>query len=81
MNAQEATLFAAVIAASASVAKLFFDRSAEGRLSIRSLLLPLITEMGEAAYGIVATCSVMVEAETDNKFQSWYSKAVPIQGS
>jgi hypothetical protein len=75
MNAQEATLIAAVIAASASVAKLFFDRSAEGRLSIRSLLLPLITEMGEAVYGIVATSSDMVEAETDNKFQSWYSKA------
>lgn len=75
MNAQEATLIAAVIAASASVAKLFFDRSAEGRLSIRSLLLPLITEMGEAVYGIVATSTVMVEAETDNKFQCWYSKA------
>ena len=75
MTAQEATLIAAVIAASASVAKLFFDRLTEGRLSIRSLLLPLITELGEAIYGIVATSSVMMEAETDKKFESWYSKA------
>lgn len=75
MTTQEATLIAAVIAAFASVAKLFFDRFAEGRLSIRALLLPLIAEMGEAVYGIVATSSVMLEAETDKKFRSWYSKA------
>ena len=75
MTTQEATLIAAAIAAFASVAKLFFDRFAEGRLSIRTMLLPLIAEMGEAVYGIVATSSVMLEAETDRKFSSWYSKA------
>jgi hypothetical protein len=75
MTTQEATLIAAVIAAFASVAKLFFDRFAEGRLSIRTLLLPLIAKMGEAVYGIVATSSVMLEAETDAKFRSWHSKA------
>lgn len=75
MTTQEATLVAAVIAAIASVLKLFFDRFAEGRTSTRELLQPLIAEMGEAVYGVVATSSVLVEAETPKKFSSWYAKA------
>ncbi len=75
MTTQEATLVAAVIAAIASVLKLFFDRFAEGRTSTRQLLQPLIAEMGEAVYGVVATSSVLVEAETPKKFSSWYAKA------
>lgn len=75
MTTQEATLVAAVVAAMASLAKLFFDRFAEGRSSARELLQPLISEMGESAYGIVATCTVLVEAESPQKFRSWYAKA------
>ena len=75
MTTQEATLVAAVIAAIASVLKLFLDRFAEGRTSTRQLLQPLIAEMGEAVYGVVATSSVLIEAETPKKFGSWYAKA------
>ena len=75
MTTQDATLIAAVIAAVAAVAKLFFDRFAEGRSSTRQLLQPLIAEMGDAVYSIVATCSVLVEAESPQKFKSWYTKA------
>uniref|UniRef100_UPI0034E3F251 hypothetical protein n=1 Tax=Enterococcus faecalis TaxID=1351 RepID=UPI0034E3F251 len=75
MTTQEATLIAAVIAAIASVLKLFFDRFAEGRSSKRQLLQPLISEMGEAIYSVVATSTVLVEAETPQKFRSWYLKA------
>lgn len=75
MTTQEATLIAAVVAAMASVTKLFFDRFAESRNSARELLQPLISEMGESAYGIVATCTVLVVAESPEKFKSWYAKA------
>lgn len=75
MTTQEATLVAAVIAAFASVVKLFFDRFAEGRSSVRALLQPLIADMGDSVYGIVATSSVIVAAESPQKFKSWYAKA------
>lgn len=75
MTTQEATLVAASIAAIASVLKLFFDRFAEGRSSTRQLLKPLIAEMGEAVYSVVATCKVLIETETPQKFKSWYGKA------
>ena len=75
MTTQEATLIAAVIAAIASVARLVFDRFAERRSSMRELLQPLIAEMGEAVYGIVATSTVLVEAETPEKLRAWYAKA------
>jgi hypothetical protein len=75
MTTQEATLVAAVIAAIASVLKLVFDRYAEGRSSTRQMLQPLIAEMGEAVYSVVATSTVLVEAETPQKFKSWYAKA------
>lgn len=76
MTAQEATLIAAIIAAVASVAKLFFDRFSENRSSFRALLQPLVAELGEALYGIVATCTVATKAQSDRRFSTWYSKSL-----
>lgn len=75
MTTQVATLVAALIAAIASVLKLLFDRFAEGRSSSRQLIQPLIADMGEAIYSVVATCKVLSESETPQKYKSWYGKA------
>jgi hypothetical protein len=75
MTAQEATLIAAVIAAVASVAKLFFDRFSENRSSFRALLQPLVADLGESLHGIVATCNVMSRADSDQRHSNWHTKA------
>ncbi|WP_157982645.1 hypothetical protein [Simplicispira lacusdiani] len=75
MTAQETTLIAAVIAAFASVAKLFFDRFSENRSSFRALLQPLVAELGEALHGIVSTCNVMGRVSGDTSYANWRKKA------
>lgn len=76
MTTQDATLIAATIAALAAVAKLFFDRFSENRSSFRALLQPLVADLGEALHGIVATCSVAVQAESDRRFATWHTKSL-----
>lgn len=75
MTTQDATLIAAVIAAAAAVLKLFVDRFTEDRTSARILLQPLLAEMGEANYGVVATCSTLLKAATPEAFENWHAKA------
>ncbi len=75
MTAQEATLIAAVIAAVASVSKLFFDRFSENRSSFRALLQPLVADLGESLHGVVATCYVMARSNSDEQHANWHDKA------
>lgn len=83
MNPQDATLFASIIVATASAStaiatillKLFSDRKSEDRASHRTLLQPLIADLGESAYNIIATCHTLRTAETTEKIKNWHSKA------
>jgi len=76
MTTELATLIAAAIAATASVAELFFNRFSENRASFRALLQPIIAQLGEAMYSIVASANVMVETTTTVQFSNWYGKAI-----
>lgn len=75
MDRGEATLIAALVAASASVLKLILDHYSEGRANQRELLQPLLTELGEAIYGIVATSVVMSKTKSDEAFTNASGKA------
>ena len=75
MDKGEATLIAALVAASASVLKLFLDYFSAGRENHRELLQPLLMELGEAIYGVVATSNIISKARSDEAFSNASIKA------
>ena len=71
---ETATLIAALIAASASLLKLFADRQSEDRGAYRRQLEPVVKDLGQAVYEVVAISFVLREARP-GQVQAWCDRA------
>ena len=75
LTAQAATLIAAIIAAFASLAKLFFDRKVEDRNARRKLIEPVISDLAEALYEVLATSKTILLARPGVQSEGWRRRA------
>ena len=79
MQLEEATLYAAIVAAIASVAgvvaTLLQRRAEEDRAAYRRTFEPFLHELGDAMYQLVACCNILALKEPGEGRENWLQRA------
>jgi len=79
MNAETATLIAAIIAALSSIVTLVINliagRSSEFRVAYRESLNPFLTELSDEIYSTIARTKIMTQTKSEVSLENWRIRA------